>query len=131
MPSPTRHVLVVACLTAGSRSLRAALRERARREPTEFTLLMPAPPAAGEAGALIRAAVERLRADGLDVAGLLGEADPCAAVEHMWDPAEYDEIVVATLARERSHWLEHDLPARLEGMTGVPVEHVVAGADEC
>ena len=130
MPAPTRHVLVVACLAAGSQSLRAALGERARREATEFTLLMPAPAAAGEAGALIRAAVERLRADGLDVAGLLGEADPCAAVEQMWDPGEYDEIVVATLAPERSHWVEHDLPARLKRITGVPVEHVVAGAGE-
>jgi hypothetical protein len=124
---PTRHVLVVACRSARSEQLRDALHARAQREATEYTLLLPAPEDdADEARTLIRSAVESLRDSGLDVAGRLGESDPCATVEEGWDPGEYDEIVVCTLPSGRSHWLEQDVPARLGQMTGVPVEHVVA-----
>ena len=126
---PTRHVLVVACRNARSERLRDALVARAQRESTEFTLLLPAPEDdADEARRLIREAVESLRGVGLDVAGRLGESDPCATVEEVWDPGEYDEIVVCTLPPGRSHWLEQDVPGRLGRMTGVPVEHVVAGS---
>jgi hypothetical protein len=119
-------VLVIASRTAVAEELRAALLARAQRGPVELTLLLPAPEAAGEAGPLLRGAVERLRAAGLDVAGRLGPADPCAAVEEVWEPGEYDEIVLATLAPERSHWLALDVPSRIEALTGVTVAHVVA-----
>jgi hypothetical protein len=122
-----RHVLVVACRTAASEALRAALLEHARRRPTEYTLLLPAPPAAN-AGALLRRAVDRLRAVGLDVAGLLGEPDPCDAVAEVWDPGEYDEIVVATLPPLRSQWLAAEVPERIARLTGAPVATVVAGS---
>jgi hypothetical protein len=123
-----RHILVVACRTAGSNRLHAALRDRARRGPAEFTLLMPAPAGADDAGLRIRAAVERLREEGLDVAGQLGAADPFVAVAEVWDPAEYDEIVLSTLPPDESHWLTADVPRRLERLTGVAVAHVVASA---
>ena len=123
-----RHVLVVAGRTATADELRDALVARAGSGPVELTLLVPAPSLAAEAAGLIRAAVERLRHAGLDVAGQLGEADPYGAVREIWDPAEYDEIVVATLAPERSHWLRVDVPARIARLTGVPVTTVIAGA---
>jgi GABA permease len=121
-----RHVLVVASRTAAAEELREALLVRAAQGPVELTLLYPAPDHAGEAGALLRRAVERLRAAGLDVAGQLGEADPYDAVAEIWDPAEFDEILVSTLPPERSHWLALDLPARLEQLAGVRIAHVVA-----
>jgi hypothetical protein len=122
-----RHVLVIASRTAAADELRAALLARAQRGPVELTLLLPAPEgASGEAGALLRAAVERLREAGLDVAGRLGSEDPCDAVAEAWDPGEYDEIVLATLPPGRSHWLALGLPERIAQLTGLPVEHVVA-----
>jgi hypothetical protein len=126
---PRRHVLVVARHTARSDRLHAALLARAQEGPAEFTLLLPAPVDADEALPLIRDVVARLRAAGLDVAGRLGEEDPYAAVAEVWDPAEYDEIVIGTLAPERSRWLALDVLARIEGLTGVEVVHVVADVD--
>ena len=122
----TRHVLVVASRAAVADALREALLTRAARGPVEFTLLLPCPAdAAGEAGALLRSAVERLRAAGLDVVGRLGEADPAMAVADVWDAAEYDELFIATFAPGRSHWLEHGVPEQIERRTGVRVERVV------
>ena len=121
----TRHVLVVASRAAAADELRKALLARADRGPAEFTLLLPAPAdAEGEAGVLLRGAVEDLRAAGLDIAGQLGEADAIAAVTAVWDASEYDEIVVATLPPGRSHWLALGVPEQIERSTGVPVERV-------
>lgn len=127
MSTPTRrHVLVVASRTAASEELREALLARERRGPAEFTLLLPAPPQAGEAGTLLREAVERLRACGLDVAGMVGDADPCAAVAEVWDPREFDEVLLVTLAPGRSHWLACGLPERIRQLCGAPVTALVA-----
>ncbi|ADB51653.1 hypothetical protein [Conexibacter woesei] len=127
MADPTKHVLVLAGLTVVSGALRAALHARAARGPAEFTLLLPASEdgAAGHRERLL-VAVERLRADGLDVAGQLGDPDPLLAVRQVWDPVEYDEIVLSTFPPGRSGWLERGVPRALERATGVPVAHVVA-----
>jgi hypothetical protein len=122
-----RHVLVIASRTAAADELRAALLARAQRGPIELTLLLPAPEgASGEAGAQLRGAVEALRAAGLDVAGRLGSEDPYDAVAELWEPGEYDEIVLGTLPPGHSHWLALELPDRIAQLTGVAVEHVVA-----
>lgn len=126
MTPPTRHVLIVASRTATSDELRAALLARRHSGPSEFTLLLPAPPEAQDAGPLLQAAVERLRDAGLDVAGMVGHADPLAAVAEVWDPGEFDEIVLATFPPGRSHWLASGLPDRVQQLAGVPVAHVVA-----
>jgi hypothetical protein len=121
-----RHVLVIASRTATADELRTALLARARRGPIELTLLLPAPEHAGDAGTRLLSAVETLRAAGLDVAGRLGAEDPYAAVAEVWEPGEYDEIVLGTLPPGRSHWLTLELPQRIERLTGLTVEHVVA-----
>jgi hypothetical protein len=56
----------------------------------------------------------------------VGDADPVAAISDVWDPANFDEVVVSTLPTGSSKWLAIDLPHRVEKMTGVPVTHVVA-----
>jgi hypothetical protein len=122
-----RHVLVIASRTATADELRAALLARAERGPIELTLLMPAPDGAvGEAGTKLRDAVEQLRAAGLDIVGQLGAADPYAALTEVWEPGEYDEIVLGTLPPDRSHWLALELPERIQELTGLTIEHVVA-----
>lgn len=127
MAELTRHVLVVAGRTARSEALRGALLARAAAGPAEFTLLVPGgDDAAREQPRRLVEAVERLRAAGLDVAGHLGDADPLAAVTQVWDPYEFDEIVLATLPPGRSRWLAADLPGRVERATGVEVRRVVA-----
>ena len=123
-------VLVVANVTASSDELLEALRTRASADPTRFTLLVPAT-GGGRGGreaaeARLEQALERLREAGLEVDGVVGDSDPVAAVHEVWDPKEFDEIVVSTLATGASKWLQVDTPRRIERMTGVSVTHVVA-----
>lgn len=128
MADSTRHVLVVAGRTARSAALREVLLARAAAGPAEFTLLVP--DADGEEGGgppqRLLDAVEQLRAAGLDVAGQLGDPDPLLAVSQVWDPYEFDEVVVSTYPPGRSQWLALDLPGRVERVTGVEVRRVVA-----
>jgi hypothetical protein len=128
------HVLVVANRTADSDELRDALCERAGRGSARFTLVVPAtPPGPGDAaggrevarGQLERA-LERLRDAGLEAEGAVGDCDPVAAIADVWDPAEFDDIVVSTLPTGTSRWLAADLPRRIARLTGATVAHVVA-----
>ncbi|MBV9212248.1 MAG: hypothetical protein JOZ25_01235, partial [Actinobacteria bacterium] len=121
-----------------SPELIAALRGRADRGEVKFHLLVPATPhgvawaadmhsAGSEAEGHVRAAVERLRAEGLEVDdGKVGDPDPVAAVQDAVNFREFDEIIVSTLPKHVSKWLKLDLPHRVERVTGKPVTHVTA-----
>src|SRR5258708_32629919 len=94
-----RNILVVANITATSDELLDALRERAAREPAAFTLVVPAiasPGGRAAAADKVTAAVDRLRADGLDADGGVGDSDPVIAVTEAWDPKRVDEIIDST-----------------------------------
>lgn len=133
MPWTTR-VLVVANRTAGSDELIRSLGERAEMGPCEFKLLVPATPAAAgdthsgkqAAKEQMHEAVEKLQAAGLAVEGRVGDPDPIVAVHEVWDPGEFDEVIVSTLPTGASRWLALDLPRRVGRITGAPVTHVVA-----
>jgi hypothetical protein len=131
MSEPAR-VLVVASRTADSDELRAALVERQAEGPISVTLVAPASwegdAHGGGESALRRVnnARARLRDAGIEVEGIVGDADPLAAVEQAWDPDRFDEVIVATLPAQLSRWLRLDLPTRVERLTGRPVRHVVA-----
>jgi len=123
-------VLVVANVTAASDELLRAMKDRSERGACGFTLLVPAT-GGGRVGregaqAELDKALERLHDAGLEVEGLVGDADPVLAVHEIWDPRRFDEIVISTLPTGASRWLAVDLPHRVEKFTGVQVEHVVA-----
>ncbi|HSD78376.1 MAG TPA: hypothetical protein VLA98_13275 [Solirubrobacteraceae bacterium] len=121
-----RHrLLVVANQTVDSPSLLQELGRRARERPTEVTLLVPS--AWGEHQAAVRraeTAVAALREDGMQVDAMLGHMDPVCAVQEVWDPRRYDEVLVATLPTGSSRWLQVDLPHRIAKLTGASVQHV-------
>lgn len=123
----TANVLVVANQTAVSPDLRHALESRAARGPAVFTLLMPAP-RVGEGAAACAARLEEAlayhRAAGLRIDGALAHDDPVVAVSEAWDPKQFDEIIVSTLARSSSRWLRCALPQRIAHVTDAPVKHV-------
>ena len=98
---------------------------RASAAPTVFTLLLVAGRGA-DAEHLLEARLSELRDDGLEIDGCAGEADPLFAILSVWDPAEYDEILLSTLPVGTSRWLRADLPRRVERLTGALVSHVVA-----
>ena len=127
------RVLVVANRTADSEELHAALVERHARDPIRVTLLAPAAweasdPHGGRESALrrLRAAASRLGQQGIEIETVVGDADPMVAVEAIWDPERFDEVIVATLPQALSRWLRLDLPRRVERLTGRTVTHVVA-----
>jgi hypothetical protein len=136
--APTR-VLVVAHKTAATQPLLNAVSDRARRGPCVFTLLIPNPAhglhkvvdpedqAAGEAQTALDAAVPALSAAaGSQVDGIVGDADPVAAVQDAINLRGFDEVIVSTLPARLSRWLKLDLPSKVSGM-GLPVTTVTPG----
>lgn len=76
---------------------------------------------AGLARHRLAAAIERLRAAGVDAAGEVGDADPYAAACHALGEHDIDEILLSTLPPSSSRWLSVDLPGRLRRHTSRPV----------
>jgi hypothetical protein len=119
------NVLVVANRTAMSIGLEAALRARLENGPASFTLLVPLGLTA-DAGHTAGRMASRLRSVGLDVDSRVGDTDPLNAVLEIWNPAEFDEIIVSTLPASTSRWMQTGLPRRIERQTGALVRHVEA-----
>ena len=129
-------VLVVAYKTAATQPLLDAVRERASRGPSTFTLLVPNA-AHGlhrvvdpedqdtrEAQAVLDEAVPKLtEAAGSPVEGLIGSTDPHMAVEDAVNLRGYDEVIISTLSPKLSKWLHLDLPSKVSGL-GLPVTTV-------
>jgi len=133
--APAR-VLVVAHKTAATQPLLYAVRERAQRGPATFTLLVPNPAhglhkvvdpedqQASEAQTVIKEAIPALsEAAGAPVEGIVGDADPVAAVHDAINLRGFDEVIVSTLPVRLSRWLKLDLPSKVAGM-GLPVTTV-------
>jgi hypothetical protein len=74
----------------------------------------------------LNAALTRLDAAGITARGVVGDADPFAAVRDIWYSERFDEVIVATLPHHLSRWLRLDLPHRVEQLTGRPPRHVIA-----
>jgi len=133
--APAR-VLVVAHKTAATQPLLDAVRERVQRGPSTFTLLVPNPAhglhkvvdpedqQASEAQTVINDALPALsEAAGAPVEGIVGDADPVAAVHDAINLRGFDEVIVSTLPVRLSRWLKLDLPSKVAGM-GLPVTTV-------
>lgn len=127
------QVLVVAHRTAATPMLLHAVRERARRGPCSFTLLVPRPywdPDTDEAAATLELAIPLLdEAAGTHVEGMVGDTDPFVAVQQAVGRGSFNEIIVSTLPARVSHWLRRDLPSRVESL-GLPVTVVTATQSE-
>ena len=57
--------------------------------------------------------------------GVLGDADPVVAVQEVWDPGRFDEVMVSTFATGASRWMQVDLPHRIAKLTDCTVRHVI------
>jgi hypothetical protein len=124
MPFRT-HLLVVANQTVDSPDLLNALEARTEQGPIHVTLLAPVLwSEREEARARLEEACVGLRERGIDSDGILGDADPMVAVQEVWDPGRFDEIVVSTFATGASRWMQIDLPHRIAKLTDCTVRHV-------
>jgi hypothetical protein len=136
------RVLVVANRTAATPALLAAVRERAERGPAQFTLLVPNT-ASGlerivdpedhadtEAQATLALALPLLEeVSGSEVTGMVGDAEPLAAIHDAVNIHGFDEIILSTLPSRVSRWLKLDLPSKLTQL-GLPITTVTATGRE-
>jgi phosphopantetheine adenylyltransferase len=124
------NVLVVANETVLGAPLLERIRERAQQGPATFLVVCPqSDPTAGhhpEAERRLRAALSKLRAEGIEVHGQIAHPDPYTAAMSVVHDERVDEIIVSTFPGDRgSNWLRRDLVRRLESDAKVPVDHVV------
>ncbi len=130
------RVLVVEHKTSATPQLLDAVRERARRGPCTFTLLVPNTThglhkvvdphdqGAGEASSELDQALPALQeAAGMPVDGIVGDPDPVAAVEDAINLHGFEEVIISTPSPRLARWLRLDLPSKVSGM-GVPVTTV-------
>ena len=135
------RVLVVAHKTAATEPLLDAVRERAARGPSRFTLLVPnaahglhkvvdpEDQDSSEADAVLAQAVPLLsEAAGSEVEGITGSTNPHMAIEDAVNLRGFDEIIISTLSPRLSRWLKLDLPSKLSGL-GLPVTTVTPADD--
>ena len=127
---------MVAHKTAATEPLLDAVRERAARGPSTFTLLVPNAAHGlhkvvdpedqdnSEAEAVLAQALPLLsEAAGSEVEGITGSTNPHMAIEDAVNLQGFDEIIISTLSPRLSRWLKLDLPSKLSGL-GLPVTTV-------
>lgn len=136
------RVLVVANKTAATPNLIEAVRERAAKGPSEFTLLVPnathglhklvdpEDQAQTEAETTIELALPLLeQAAGGPVDAMVGVPEPLAAIQDAINLHGFDEVIISTLPTRVSKWLRLDLPHKVAGL-GLPVTTVTATSRE-
>ena len=123
------HTLVVATRTVASPDLLGHLKKRAEETPPRYTIISPP---SGEISReevckRLAAALAELYRSEIDATGQPMSPEPLAAVQNALEHYRIDEILISTLAGERSKWLEEGLVEDVKGLTDKPVEHVEAG----
>lgn len=148
-----RRYLLVANQTLGGDQLMAEVRRRAASGPSSFYVLVPntrqvdvaplpggpVPPGSASvatavddhratliAEARLREALNKLRAEGVEVNGDLGDPEPLTAIGDALEGQDFDEIIISTLPIGLSKWLGMDLPHRAERRFKLPVTTVTA-----
>jgi hypothetical protein len=131
---PFNVTLVVANVTAGRGTLRARMKEiAAETEDMLFIVVVPLQSHGdGRAAAVARArlgnTLDRMRREGLLVAGMIGDPDPYTATMNALQFYRVSRIVISTLPVTKSGWMRADLISRVRKAANIEVEHIVAEA---
>jgi hypothetical protein len=132
-----RRILVIANETVGGGPLRKQIEERSAGYDTTVLVVSPAlnspirhwasdeDPAREEARQRLDTSLQRLRENGIEASGEVGDADPLQAIEDAVRTFGPDEIVISTHPEGRSHWLERGVVTRARERFAVPITHVV------
>jgi hypothetical protein len=131
---PFSVTLVVANVTAGRGTLRSRMKEiAAESEDMLFIVVVPLQAHGdGRAAAVARArlgnTLDRMRREGLLVAGMIGDPDPYTATMNALQFYRVSRIVISTLPVTKSGWMRADLISRVRKASNIEVEHIVAEA---
>ena len=132
-----RRILVIANETVGGPELRSILRSRAEGVNERILVVSPAlnsqvrtwtsdeDGARAAAQQRLDASLARLRQDGVQANGEVGDGDPLQAIEDALRTFSPDEIVISTHPEGRSHWLERNVVGAARDRFDVPITHVV------
>jgi hypothetical protein len=129
---PFKVTLVVANVTAGRGTLRSRMKEVAAEDQDMlFIVVVPLQSHEdGRAAAVARArlgnTLDRMRREGLLVAGMIGDPDPYTATMNALQFYRVSRIIISTLPVTRSGWLRADLISRVRKASNLEVEHIVA-----
>jgi hypothetical protein len=132
---PFKVTLVIANVTAGRGTLRARMKEiNAEAEDMLFLVIVPLQAHGdGRAAAVARArlgnTVDRMRREGLLVAGMIGDPDPYTATMNALQFYRVERVIISTLPATRSGWMRADLISRVRKASNIEVEHIVAERD--
>jgi hypothetical protein len=123
------HTLVVATRTVASDDLLGHLKRKAAERSHRYTIISP--PSGGitreeVCQRLARTLAELYRSE-IDATGQPMSPAPVAAVRNAIEHYRVDEVLISTLAGERSKWLEEGLIDDVRALTDKAVEHVESG----
>ena len=119
-PAQPTRILVVAHRTASTPVLLDEIGRRARAAPCAFALLIPDAPSRKAPDWTLEDAIPLLEREAQGkVRGVAGGPDPFEAVARAVREGDFDEIIVAPLAKQRSRWQRRDLVHRIAG-SGCP-----------
>ena len=130
---PFHVTLAVANRTASGDELLEALTAKAGalegQQRTLFIVVIPQEGGDGHgsrrARTRLKLVLDRLRGNGLNAAGMIGDPDPFTAITNTLQYFRVDDIVISTFPETKSGWLRADLVERVRRTTGKSVEHVV------
>jgi hypothetical protein len=132
-----RRILVIANETVGGGPLRRQIEERSSGYETSVLVVSPAlnsplrhwasdeDPAREAARQRLETSLQRLRENGIEASGEVGDADPLQAIEDAVRTFGPDEIIISTHPEGRSHWLERGVVTGARERFAVPITHVV------
>jgi hypothetical protein len=136
-PENERRILVIANETVGGPELREILRRKAADVNERVLVVCPAlntqvrtwtsdeDGARAAAQHRLDASLARLRQDGVQASGEVGDGDPLQAIEDAVRTFQPDEIVISTHPEGRSHWLERNVVGAARDRFDLPITHVV------
>jgi hypothetical protein len=132
-----RRILVIANETVGGEALRERIEEQSRGHRTSLLVVTPAlnspvktftsdvDEARAQAQQRLDASLSRLRKDGIEARGEVGDGDPLQAMEDALRTFGADEIIISTHPEGRSNWLERGVVSGAKERFAVPITHVV------
>jgi hypothetical protein len=132
-----RRILVIANETVGGGPLLERIRERSSGYTTQVLVVSPAlntplrhwasdeDPARELARERLDRSLARLKQNGIEARGEIGDGDPLQAIEDALRTFGADEIIISTHPEGRSNWLERGVVTGARERFAVSIHHVV------